>query len=66
MITKEDFNKTPDQLRELIAWREQRSSFWTAFAKQTQRVSVRLERLSNANAHAKVALDLNAELNNWS
>jgi hypothetical protein len=65
MITKEDFKRTPDQLAELIEWREERSAFWTAFAKQTKTISLQLLRLSNANEHAKKALDLNAELNNW-
>ena len=66
MITKEDLKRTPEQLSELIAWREERSAFWTAFAKQTQRVSTQLQRLANANEHAKQAIRLNAELNNWS
>ena len=65
MITKEDLKRTPDQLAELIAWREERSAFWTAFAKQTKKPSLQLQRLANANEHAKQALDLHAELNNW-
>jgi hypothetical protein len=66
MITKEDMNRTPSQLAELIAWREERSAFWTAFAKQTKRLTTQLQRLAFANEHAKKALNLNAELNGWS
>ena len=66
MITKEDMKRTPDQLAELIAWRNERCAFWTAFAKQTQRVSTQLQRLANASEHATQATKLNAELNDWS
>ena len=65
MITKEDFKRTPDQIQELIDWREERSDFWTTFSKQTKTLSVKLQRLAFANEHSKKALDLNAELNNW-
>ena len=60
-IEKEDFKKTPDQLEELIGWRAERSNFWTAFAKQTKNNAMSLNRLRNANLHAKEALDLRAE-----
>ena len=59
------FKHTADQLQELISWREERSAFWTQFSKQTQTLSLQLKRLANANAHAKQATELNAELNQW-
>jgi len=60
-IEKEDFQKTLDQLEELIDWRDERSNFWTAFARQTKNAVLSLNRLRNANLHAKEALDLRAE-----
>ena len=57
--------RTPDQLQELIDWRQDRSDFWTAFAKQTENIALQLKRLANANLHAKQATILQGELNGW-
>ena len=57
--------RTPDQLQELIEWRQERSNFWTGFAKQTKNIGLQIRRLANANEHAKQATILRGELNGW-